>query len=172
MVWTYANERLQTTSSTTTSTTTTPAVVATSTPLCLTDDTAAHLVNGYASLLTAYTNATANALLASNFTDTSDSINWIAGIPLGSATFSSLAAFIAGQGTQNSIGFTVYETMYSCTQVAFRWVAVVGYQTYPAKGINVRTPQSTYPSSLSLSAAYVSDDGSSLSHRLTVATHA
>jgi hypothetical protein len=140
MVLIHANKRLQTTSSIHS------PVVATPTPssLCLTEDTAANLVNGYASLLTAYTNATANALLSSNFTDTSDSINWIAGIPLGSATFSSLAAFIAGQGTQNSIGFTVSETMYSCTQVAFRWVAAVGYQTYPAKGINVRTPKSTY----------------------------
>lgn len=50
---------------------------------CLTNATASNLVNGFASLLTAYTNATANALLASDFTDTSDSINFLAGNALG-----------------------------------------------------------------------------------------
>ena len=79
-------------------------------PLCLTNATASYLANGYGSLLSAYTNATANSLLASDFTDTSDSINWLAGIPLGGYTFSSKAAFIAGQGTQLPIGFTMSTT--------------------------------------------------------------
>ena len=104
--------------------------------LCLTDTTAAYLTNGYGSLLTAYSNATADALLASDFTDTSDSINWLAGIPLGGYTFNSTAAFKAGQGTQPAIGFSVTEIMHSCTEVAFRWTATVYLNKWPVKGIN------------------------------------
>jgi hypothetical protein len=107
--------------------------------LCLTNATATYLTNGYGQLLSAYTNATANSLLAADFTDTSDSINWLAGIPLGGYTFSSKAAFIAGQGTQPPIGFSVTSIMYSCTQVAFRWTATVGLKKWPAKGINMFT---------------------------------
>lgn len=124
-----------TTSSHTTSATSTP----TPSTLCLTNATAAYLANGYGSLLTAYTNATANSLLASDFTDTSDSINWLAGIPLGGYTFSSLGAFIAGQGTQPAIGFTMGEVMFSCNEVAFSWVASVGMKKWPVKGINMFT---------------------------------
>lgn len=107
--------------------------------LCLTNATASYLSNGYGLLLSAYTNATANSLLAADFTDTSDSINWLAGIPLGSATFASKAAFIAGQGTQPPIGFSIQSIMFSCTQVAFRWTATVGLKKFPAKGINMFT---------------------------------
>ena len=105
-------------------------------PLCLTNATASYLTNGYGQLLSAYTNATANSLLASDFTDTSDSINWLAGIPLGGYTFASKAAFIAGQGTQLPIGFNVDHMFFTCTEVAFRWTASVGMKKFPAKGIN------------------------------------
>lgn len=108
-------------------------------PLCLTNATASYLTNGYGQLLSAYTNDTANSLLAADFTDTSDSINWLAGIPLGGATFGSKAAFIAGQGTQPAIGFSVQSIMFSCTQVAFRWTATLGMKKFPAKGINMFT---------------------------------
>ena len=124
---------------TTTSTSSTSSSTPTPTPLCLDSTSAAYLTNGYGSLLSAYTNATANAILASTFTDTSDSINWLAGIPLGGYTFSSKAAFIAGQGTQPAIGFNVTEIMFSCTEVAFRWTASVGRKAFPAKGINMFT---------------------------------
>jgi hypothetical protein len=121
---------------------TSTASAVTSTPThvqCLTNSTATYLADGYGSLLTAYTNATAKAILASDFTDTSDSINWLAGIPLGGYTFSSLAAFIAGQGTQPPIGFSISEIMFSCNEVAFRWVATVGLKKWPVKGINMFT---------------------------------
>jgi len=107
------------------------------TALCLTNTTAAYLVNGFASLLTAYNNNTANAILASGFTDTSDSINFLAGIPLGSTTFPSKAAFEAGQGSQYPIGFSILSIDFGCTFAAFRWVATVGEQIDPVKGINV-----------------------------------
>jgi hypothetical protein len=121
--------------------TTTTSATSTPTPavLCLSNATAAYLANGYGQLLTAYTNATANSLLASDFSDTSDSINWLAGIPLGGATFPTKAAFIAGQGTQPPIGFTISEIMFSCNEVAFRWVATVGLKKWPVKGINMFT---------------------------------
>ena len=49
---------------------------------CLCKDSAQYLVNGFASLLTAFSNETANTILADDFTDTSDSINWLAGCKL------------------------------------------------------------------------------------------
>jgi len=104
---------------------------------CLTNSTAAYLVNGFASLLTAYNNNTANAILASDFTDTSDSINFLIGAPLGTTTFPSKAAFEGGQGIQPSIGFSILSIDFGCTFAAFRWVATVGLQIDPVKGINV-----------------------------------
>lgn len=106
---------------------------------CLTSDTASALVNGFASLLTNYSNQTADALLASDFTDTSDSINIMAGIPLNSTTFPSKAAFMAGQGSQPPIGFTLLGIdAVDCTKVAFRWSAVPNLKNPFAKvkGIN------------------------------------
>ncbi|KEF63550.1 uncharacterized protein A1O9_01528 [Exophiala aquamarina CBS 119918] len=104
---------------------------------CLTSTTASDMVNGFASLLTAFDVNVANSLLASDFTDTSDSINFLAGIPLGSTTFPSKEAFIAGQGTQPPIGFTVLNIdAVTCDTIAFRWAATLGPQT-PIKGINI-----------------------------------
>lgn len=104
---------------------------------CLTSSTASTLVSGFSSLLTAFDVNVANALLASDFTDTSDSINFLAGIPFGSTTFPSKAAFIAGQGTQPAIGFSVLNIdAVTCDTIAFRWAATLGPQT-PIKGINI-----------------------------------
>ena len=103
---------------------------------CLTADTASYLVNGFGKLLTAYTTADAEALLASDFTDTSDSINFLAGYPAGSVTFPSKAAFEAGQGSQPAIGFQVYNIdAVTCNVIAFRWAALLGGS--PVKGINI-----------------------------------
>ena len=122
-----------TTVETTTSTTTTAAA---STVTCLTDSTASYLVDGFGSLLTAYSNATAEAILASDFTDTSDSINWLAGYPLGSTTFPSKLAFELGQGSLPPIGFQVLSIdAVTCTVIAFRWQAFLGGS--PVKGINI-----------------------------------
>ncbi|KAJ9661045.1 hypothetical protein H2198_002204 [Neophaeococcomyces mojaviensis] len=104
---------------------------------CLTTDTANTLIKGFASLLTNYNNATAGALLASDFTDTSDSINQLAGYPIGSTTFPSKQAFQLGQGSQPKIDFTVLSVdEVTCTNVAFRWSAGVGKKLFPIKGIN------------------------------------
>lgn len=106
---------------------------------CLTSDTANSLISGFSKLLTNYDNKTADALLASDFTDTSDSINIIAGYPLGSVTFPSKAAFKAGQGSQPPIGFTVLSVdEIDCTKVGFRWEAVpnLALPNMKVKGIN------------------------------------
>jgi hypothetical protein len=104
---------------------------------CLTDDTASYLVNGFASLLTSYSNATAEAILASDFSDTSDSINWLAGYPLGGATFPSKQAFELGQGSQPAIGFQLYSIdAVACKVIAFRWAAILGSGS-PVKGVNI-----------------------------------
>lgn len=119
-----------------TSTSTTTSTAAKGTVTCLTSDTASYLVNGFASLLTNYNNATAEALLASDFTDTSDSINWLAGYPIGSTTFPSKQAFEQGQGSQPPIGFQLYSIdAVTCKVVAFRWAALLGGD--PVKGINI-----------------------------------
>jgi len=105
---------------------------------CLSAGDAAYLVSGFASLLTDFQASVANAILADDFTDTSDSINFLAGIPLGSVTFPSKAAFIAGQGAQPPIGFDVLNIdAVTCNVIAFRWVASVGSQQFPVKGINI-----------------------------------
>jgi hypothetical protein len=60
----------------------------------LAQDAVNHLVyDCYVALLTKYNNATATKCLSPSFTDTSDSINILAGIPLGNVTFPTLAAF-------------------------------------------------------------------------------
>ncbi|ETN37589.1 uncharacterized protein HMPREF1541_07211 [Cyphellophora europaea CBS 101466] len=115
-------------------------------PWCdLSEDTAAALVDGFGSLLTTFTTDNANKFLhASNFTDTSSSINFLTGQPLDGITFPNRDAFIAGQGAQPPIGFEVLGIdAVACKApgdgvVAFRWKATVGgNQTGGAKGINV-----------------------------------
>jgi hypothetical protein len=58
--------------------------------------------------------------------------------PLGSTTFPSKAAFIAGQGSQPPIGFNVLAIeAATCDTIAFRWTAVLGTGLTPIKGINI-----------------------------------
>ncbi|EXJ76145.1 uncharacterized protein A1O5_00653 [Cladophialophora psammophila CBS 110553] len=117
--------------------TTTTSVAPLGTVTCLSTAAATNVVNGFASLLTAYSNATAESLLASDFTDTSDSINFLAGNPLGSTTFPSKLAFELGQGSQPAIGFQVLNIdAITCKVIAFRWEAILGSSS-PVKGINI-----------------------------------
>lgn len=60
-------------------------------------DTVALLVAEYAQLIGNYTDALGESYLADDFTDTSGSINSLAGLPLGNVTFPSKAAFMANQ---------------------------------------------------------------------------
>jgi len=105
--------------------------------MCLTPESAQYLVAGYSGLLTAFTTDNVNTFLSDSFTDASDSINFLTGTPLGTATFPTKEAFIHGQGAQPPIGFTVLNIdAVTCDTIAFRWEATLGSGT-PVKGINV-----------------------------------
>ncbi|OAL28473.1 hypothetical protein AYO20_09421 [Fonsecaea nubica] len=132
----------------TTSTTSTSSTSSHSSTACLSHAAASSVVNSFASLLTAYDDATAEKLLSPSFTDSSDSTNFLAGKPLGSATFASKRAFQQGQGqaAQPSTKFNVLSIdAVTCDVIAFRWEAVFANTGagagegagVPVKGINI-----------------------------------
>jgi hypothetical protein len=106
---------------------------------CLSIDDAAYIVNSFALLINSTFNANlAAAILAPTFTDYSDSIDFLAGLPLGTTTFTSLAAFEASQASQAPIPFQVLSIdAVTCTNIAFRWLAYPGTGRYEVKGINI-----------------------------------
>jgi len=106
---------------------------------CLSSDLATQIANGFLSLISAYDNKTANALLADSFVDTSDSINYLAGIPLGNPTFPVKAAFEQGQGFQPPVPISLLKVdAVTCDGViAFRWVGYPATGKIEVKGINI-----------------------------------
>ncbi|CAK3812308.1 Hypothetical predicted protein [Lecanosticta acicola] len=94
---------------------------------CLTDSNAQQVANNFATLFSNYTAAFANQTLASNYTDQTDSVDWLMSNgtmcpkALGSETFSSRAAFEAAQATQPNMPFNVENTFHDCTNVFIRW---------------------------------------------------
>ena len=107
--------------------------------------------------------STATALFSNSFDDYSDSINSITGQPvsypstfvkcnltplslsctnsvpqLGSATFNSTQAFIAGSGSQPPLYVTTLGYFAGCQEIAWRWQSTsgVGSDEYPVKGID------------------------------------
>ncbi|RMZ77134.1 hypothetical protein DV737_g4479, partial [Chaetothyriales sp. CBS 132003] len=98
------------------------------------------IVKEFVSLLTNFSTSVASNLLSNvTFTDTSDGINFLAGIPLGSVTFNSSQAFIYGQGTQPAIdvNVTAIDTITPDGVITFRWIGHAGLKTGPLSGINV-----------------------------------
>jgi hypothetical protein len=106
---------------------------------CLTIADADYIVNAFALLINStFSTTLAASILAVDFLDYSDSIDFLAGIPLGDATFTSLAGFEAGQGGQAPIPFQVLSIdAVTCTNIAFRWLAYPGTGKYEVKGINI-----------------------------------
>jgi hypothetical protein len=103
---------------------------------CLNTQSAQYLVDGFGGLLSNYTTANADTLLADDLTDFSDSINSLIGQPVGNATFPSKAAFEAGQGSQPAVPFEVLAIeAVTCDTIAFRWL--VGLPPNPVKGITI-----------------------------------
>ncbi|EXJ73130.1 uncharacterized protein Z519_03557 [Cladophialophora bantiana CBS 173.52] len=103
---------------------------------CLNQATAQYLVDGFGKLISAYTDADAQKLLADNLVDYSDSINSLIGQPVGGPTFPSKAAFMAGQGSQPPVPFQLLALeAFNCDTISFRWLA--GLQPQPVKGITV-----------------------------------
>ncbi|KIV95898.1 hypothetical protein PV10_03499 [Exophiala mesophila] len=75
------------------------------------------------------------ATLNDNFVDISDSINFMAGFPLGSVTFASKAAFDYGQGVlQPEVKVETLNMWYTCDTITWRWV--IKSTRYPVIGIN------------------------------------
>ncbi|OCT50101.1 hypothetical protein CLCR_07273 [Cladophialophora carrionii] len=76
-----------------------------------------------------------DATLATDFIDISDSINFMAGFPLGSITFNSKQAFDIGQGVmQPEVTVKVLNIWHDCNTVTFRWRIVS--LPFPVNGIN------------------------------------
>ncbi|ETI28603.1 hypothetical protein G647_01054 [Cladophialophora carrionii CBS 160.54] len=119
--------------------------VARPTYTCLSSAQAENIVKTFSSLLTAPQApdfvSKATTLLADDFKDNSDSINFLAGYPLGATTFPSKQAFIAGQGSQPPITtVTTLEIFNTCNKIAWRWVAKgIGSAQYDVKGIDTFT---------------------------------
>jgi len=105
---------------------------------CIPTGVADEIVSDFVSLLTGFSTDVANNLLAPNFTDFSDSIDYLVGAPMGSVTFPSPAAFIAGQGSQPPIGIDVLAIdAITCDGViVWRWTGNVG-GSLEVKGIDV-----------------------------------
>jgi len=106
---------------------------------CIPYDVAVGIETAWISTLTNFDEATAENLLYPGLQDISDSINLLAGVPLGSVTFPSAQAYEQGQGSLPPIGFTVLDTAaITCDGViALQWVAAVGTQELPAQGISI-----------------------------------
>jgi len=116
-----------------------PALNARDYSSCISYDVAIAIETQWISTLTNFDINVATNLLAPELVDTSDSINYIAGIPLGGPTFPSAQAYEQGQGAQPAIGVTVLGTdAITCDGViALRWVGTVGKNVYPANGITI-----------------------------------
>jgi hypothetical protein len=112
---------------------------------CLNPRSAQYIITSFISLLTNYTNTTADTMLTDDVVDTSDSINWLSGQPLGGVTFANKLAFELGQGSQPAIGVEVLGVdAVGCGTVVFRWAASIAPRLEKVKGI-VSTP-SIHPS--------------------------
>lgn len=97
------------------------------------------LVNDYAQLIGNYTPALGQSFLSdTGFTDTSDSINALANLTLGSTTFPSKAAFLANQATQPKIPLVVKTVnAVTCDTIVIRWTQTFGQANLPVAGISI-----------------------------------
>lgn len=85
-----------------------------------------------------YNMTISNATLATDFVDISDSINFMAGIPLGSVTFPNKAAFDEGQGKQQpEVDVETLNIFHDCSAITWRWLITPKVPgAYPVNGIN------------------------------------
>jgi len=107
---------------------------------CLTDAEAQNIVDGFVDMLENtmenFNVTLANTLLADDFSDYSDSINYLKRTPLGEVSFASKQEFIDGQGTQPP--FPSVETLnmfHTCDSIAWRWQG--NYAPLWIRGINM-----------------------------------
>jgi hypothetical protein len=104
---------------------------------CLQDVDVNHLVNGFALLVNSTFDPNLSAdILNVDFTDYSDSINFLTGQTPGAPTFSSLQQFDVGQGGQPTVPLEILNIeAATCDTVAFRWIAYPG--PLSVKGITI-----------------------------------
>ena len=107
---------------------------------CLTHAEARTIVDGFVDLLENtqenFNVTLATTLLADDFADYSDSINYLKRSPLGEVSFGSKQAFIEGQGAQPP--FPSVETLnlfHTCGSIAWRWQG--NYAPLAIRGINL-----------------------------------
>ncbi|KAJ9606584.1 hypothetical protein H2200_008592 [Cladophialophora chaetospira] len=114
---------------------------------CLTQAEAETIVSQYISILShtpdiATANATAQALLDPNYTETSDSILSLEGQPLGGITFQGKAEYIGGVlGAPPVEGITTIEILVAGTnKIVWYWNFLgIGSGQYEVKGFNLFT---------------------------------
>ncbi|KAJ9601859.1 hypothetical protein H2200_013658 [Cladophialophora chaetospira] len=119
-------------------------------PFCLTQGDANDIVGKFITVLQHTNinaaNATAQALIGPNFFEKSDSINMLAGKPVGSITTPSKAEYINGVLFAPSLtGITTNKVLVAgCTSILWYWnMAGVGSKQIPVTGFNLIeiTPQ-------------------------------
>ncbi|KAM3417825.1 hypothetical protein BST61_g6050 [Cercospora zeina] len=95
---------------------------------CLDDGAAQKVAQNFRSLISNYSNDTANAVLSPNFTDHSDGLATLMnnGCPsgaetLGQATVTSREEYMAAQSTQPNIPFNIMNVWHNCNTVIMRW---------------------------------------------------
>jgi len=120
----------------------------TATPIvfCLLPAQATNIVNAFNYLLANPTaanfNTTATALLSSDWTDTSDSINQLIapdGSLEGTTTFTSRSTFISSSSQQPPLYLQTLDILNSCNKIAWRWISIngTGNNQEKVKGIDV-----------------------------------
>jgi hypothetical protein len=98
---------------------------------CLSADNAQTVATKYGELISAYSDAAADAILTPNFTDFSAGVNALINtcpqgeaaktLPLLDPTFTSRDLFKIGQGQQPLINFEQLNLWYNCNSVTIRW---------------------------------------------------
>lgn len=108
-------------------------------PCCLTKSDVTTITNNYADLIGDFTADKALAYLTPDFQDTSDSINVLSGIPLGSVTFPSRDIFIQAQSQLPSVGPLTIKTIhsYTCDVITLTWTQTFGQTPQTVQGIAV-----------------------------------
>ncbi|KAI0020360.1 hypothetical protein F4780DRAFT_742120 [Xylariomycetidae sp. FL0641] len=107
-------------------------------PKCLSSSDSQELADNYADLIGNFSADKADALLTDDFVDISDSINSLAGKPLGSTTFPTKEAFKQGQAALPMIPLVIKEIdAVTCDTVTLRWTQTFGANNQPVQGISV-----------------------------------
>ncbi|KAK3317042.1 hypothetical protein B0H66DRAFT_576657 [Apodospora peruviana] len=106
-------------------------------PQCLFPADADKLTDAYVRMITKWDDADAKYLSDDKFKDTSDSINILAGIPLGSVTFPSKQAFLDHMHTApDNLPIQATFKTFSCEYISLIWTVTFGAGK-PVRGITI-----------------------------------